>query len=187
MGERSQWGVDHQAGETSESLGRVRWDPRVELARAASLGLSSAHLSIANRSQLHHQSTTITTTTMSTIQNTDAAPAVRFKRRKIAHSKRVHAEEDVPTVSDSRTPHVEAPADVASPPKDAREEHDSVPNLKEIIRARKRTRDRLKDVARKTEVPNSELVRLEAPRDGHYTNRFVAQTGQVVDREDKQM
>jgi len=124
---------------------------------------------------------------MSTIQDTDAAPVVRFKRRKVAHSKRVYAEEDAPTVSDSRTPDIEAPIDVASSPKDAREEDDSVPNLKEIIRARKRPRDRLKDVARKTEVPNSELIQVEAPRDGQYTSRFVAQTGQVVDREDKQM
>ena len=124
---------------------------------------------------------------MSAVQDSDPAPAIRFKRRKIAHPKRVYTEEDVPTVSDSRTPDATTPVDAASPLKDLAEDDDSVPNLKEIIRARKRPRDRLKDVARKAEPPKIELVQVEAPREGLYTSRFVAQTGQVVDRDDKVM
>lgn len=112
---------------------------------------------------------------------------MRFKRRKITHAKRVHAEEK-PTTSEPQTPDIEAPsADIASPLQDAHEEYESVPNLKEVLRARKRPRDRPKDVVRRTEAPNTELVQVEPPQEGHYSSRFVAQTGQVVDRDDNQM
>jgi hypothetical protein len=117
---------------------------------------------------------------MSDLQDNDTVPAIRFKRRKVAHVKRVHAEEHVPSISESRTPD--------NAPIDAQEEGDSAANLKEILRARKRPRDRPKDLERKTEEPMTELVPVEeAPRQGLFTSRFVAQTGQVVDRDDKQM
>jgi hypothetical protein len=114
------------------------------------------------------------------VQDHDTVPAIRFKRRKVAHVKRVHAEEDAPTISESPTPD--------DAPVDTQEEGDSATNLREILRARKRPRDRPKDVARKAEAPETELVPVEeAPRQGLFTSRFVAQTGQVVDRDDKQM
>ena len=124
---------------------------------------------------------------MTTVQDDNPAPAVRFKRRKLAHAKRVYADSDAHSVSESQTPNIEASIDVPLPPKDARDEDDSVPNLKEILRNRRRPRDRMKDVARMTQAPKTEPVAVEASREGHYTSRFVAQTGQVVDRDDKQM
>jgi hypothetical protein len=123
---------------------------------------------------------------MSTAQDEGSAPAIRFKRRKTAHPKRVYAEEDVSTTTESQAPDAGIRAAKApSPP--LQDNEDSVPNLKDIIRNRKRPRDRLKDVARKAEVPRTELVPVEAPREGLYISRFVAQTGQVVDKDDSQM
>ena len=124
---------------------------------------------------------------MSTAQQDEAAPAIRFKRRKIAHLKRVYAEDDAPTGSAPCSPVAATLDDAPQPPKDANNEEDSVPNLKEILRNRKRPRDRLKETTRKAEPPRTELVQVEAPRPGQYTSRFVAQTGQVVDRDDRQM
>jgi hypothetical protein len=127
---------------------------------------------------------------MSTVPEAETVPAVRFKRRKITHPKRVYAPEEYTTAPDPQTPSIEAPiAGVASSPQDAREEEEAVPNLKEVLRARKRPRDRQKDVARKAEVPKMELVQVEPPQEGHghYSSRFIAQTGQVVDRDDNQM
>ncbi|CAG5186229.1 uncharacterized protein ALTATR162_LOCUS11524 [Alternaria atra] len=124
---------------------------------------------------------------MSTVQQDEAAPAIRFKRRKIAHPKRVYAEDDAPTVSASHSPDAATLNDAPPPLKEANDEEESVPNLKEILRNRKRPRDRLKETTRKAEPPRTELVQVEAPRPDQYTSRFVAQTGQVVDRDDKQM
>jgi hypothetical protein len=124
---------------------------------------------------------------MSSIQQDEATPAIRFKRRKIAHPKRVYAEDDAPTVSASHSPVAATVNDAPPLPKEAEEEEESVPNLKEILRNRKRPRDRLKETTRKVEPPRTELVQVDASRPDQYTNRFVAQTGQVVDRDDKQM
>jgi hypothetical protein len=125
---------------------------------------------------------------MSSVQEESSAPAIRFKRRKIAHPKRASTEDDAPTTCVSQEPDAGIRPDNAPTPLiEPRDEEDSVPNLREIIRNRKRPRDRLKDVARKAEAPRTELVPDEAPREGHYTSRFVAQTGQVVDRDDTQM
>ena len=115
-------------------------------------------------------------------------PVVRFKRRKTAHSKRVYTEEEVPTAAGSQAPDArnlstDAPLAITA----SQTEEDLVPNLKDILRNRKRPRDRQKDAARKTETPRTELAQVETPREGHYTSRFVAQTGQVVDTDDKQM
>jgi hypothetical protein len=123
---------------------------------------------------------------MDTTQDEGSVPAIRFKRRKIAHPKRVYAEEDVPTTTESQAPDAGTRSDKPlSPP--IQDEDDPVPNLKDIIRNRKRPRDRLKDVARKAEAPRTEIVSVEGPREGLYTSRFVAQTGQVVDKDDSQM
>ncbi|KAI4947281.1 hypothetical protein J4E91_006631 [Alternaria rosae] len=124
---------------------------------------------------------------MSTAQEDEAVPAIRFKRRKIAHPKRVYTEDDAPTVSASNAPVAATPKDAPVSPTEANDEEESVPNLKEILRNRKRPRDRLKETTRKAEPPRTELVQVEASRPDQYTSRFVAQTGQVVDRDDKQM
>jgi hypothetical protein len=118
---------------------------------------------------------------MASLQEEGPAPTVHFKRRKTTHPKRVYIEEGPPTASDTR------PNDATSPPPESREEDNAVPNLKDILRNRKRPRNRPKDTARKTEAPRSDMAAVDTPRDTQYTGRFVAQTGQVVDRDDKQM
>jgi hypothetical protein len=118
---------------------------------------------------------------MASMQEAGLAPTVHFKRRKTAHAKRVYVEKEPPTASDSH------PDDAASPPSESREEDNAVPNLKDILRNRKRPRNRPKDTARKTEAPRGDMAAADMPRDTQYTGRFVAQTGQVVDRDDKQM
>ncbi|KAF2822783.1 hypothetical protein CC86DRAFT_396390 [Ophiobolus disseminans] len=103
---------------------------------------------------------------MSTPQDSELAPTIRFKRRKTAHQKRVYADDEVPIISETQAPGVEAPIGTAPPPDDPRDDERSVPNLKEIIRARKRPRDRLKDVVRKAEAPKAETVAIEdTPRE----------------------
>lgn len=126
---------------------------------------------------------------MNAEQEEGPVPSIRFKRRKVAHSKRVNTNEDVSTDSvKAQAPAAATPTDNAlTTPTISRNEDDSVPNLKDIIRNRKRPGERGRDAARKTEAPRQELAPVETPRDGQYTSRFVAQTGQVVDRDDQQM
>jgi hypothetical protein len=115
------------------------------------------------------------------------APNVRFKRRKITHSKRVYTNENnlytEPQAPDAET----QSANTLTPPTGSREDDEPVPNLRDIIRNRRHPADRVRDAARKSEAPRQELALIETPRDGQYTSRFVAQTGQVVDRDDTQM
>ncbi|KAF1942496.1 hypothetical protein EJ02DRAFT_375503 [Clathrospora elynae] len=125
---------------------------------------------------------------MATIQEDNPVPSVRFKRRKVAHPKRAYLDEDASTISASRSPSTATPSDAPSPPQEVHDGEESVTNLKEILRNRKRPRDRLREVARKAETPRTELVQVDAsPQPDQYTSRFIAQTGQVVDRDDKQM
>lgn len=126
---------------------------------------------------------------MTSVQDDTTAPAVRFKRRKVTHPKRVYADESSPTVSGTPTTAEGTSVDAPTPLLDLRDGTEAVPNLKEIIRNRKRPRDRLKEVARKAEAPRMEVaVAVEAPpSQSHYSSRFIAQTGQVVDRDDQQM
>ncbi|USP75274.1 uncharacterized protein yc1106_02548 [Curvularia clavata] len=125
---------------------------------------------------------------MATTQEESSGSAIRFKRRKTAYPKRVAAEEDASTVSTSQPPDASNAQHAPSPANEANDAEESVPNLKEILRNRKRPRDRLKESARKTDSPRTELVHTDdTPRADQYTGRFVAQTGQVVDRDDKQM
>jgi hypothetical protein len=149
--------------------------------------LDRARASVSLIDRVFHGSIILPLSNMATVQDEGSVPAVRFKRRKVAHAKRVQGDQEMTAVSDSHAPSVESRIDAPSPFEEPLDEADSVPNLKDIIRNRKRPRDRLKDTARKAEAPRSELVSIDAPQDGHYTSRFVAQTGQVVDRDDKQM
>ncbi|XPS98862.1 hypothetical protein M3J09_008055 [Ascochyta lentis] len=121
---------------------------------------------------------------MTTADDENAAPSFRFKRRKTTHTKRARTDDDAAVPLDIQSPDAATPS-VA--PEAAQDEDESVPNLREIIRNRKRPRDRLKDAARRTEAPRVELVQSAAPRPDQYTSRFTAQTGQVVDSSDKQM
>jgi hypothetical protein len=148
----------------------------------------------------------------------DATPAFRFKRRKIAHPRKTPtniddaleaADSPLPAASLSpiTTDTIDAPVPgVPSISGNKEGEESSTPNLRDIIRQRKRPQDRLREAARRAEERKAELakgalVHIGAPhahvKDGHegeaesavsrYSNRFVAQTGQVVDQEDEGM
>ncbi len=111
------------------------------------------------------------------------APSFSFKRRKTAHKKRARTDDDAligPTDS-------VLDATASNAPEAAQHEDDSVPNLKEILRNRKRPRERVKDVVRKPEAQHTELQQADARPTNQYTSRFVGQTGQVVDSSDAQM
>ena len=123
---------------------------------------------------------------MSDAQDESSVPSVRFKRRKIANSKRVHVENGPPEVTSLAAS--ATTRDALSPPKEAsQEEEESAPNLKEILRNRRRPRDRTKEVAHRAEAPRTELMLVDGHAPAQYPSRFIAQTGQVVDRDDKQM
>jgi hypothetical protein len=121
---------------------------------------------------------------MTTVEEDSTAPSFRFKRRKTIHTKRSRISDDATIVSNVQSSDTATTLDA---PEVVQDEEESALSLKDIIRNRKRPRDRFKDVARKTESTQAELVQLEAPRPDRYTSRFVAQTGQVVDTSDKQM
>lgn len=120
---------------------------------------------------------------MTSVEDDSAAPSFRFKRRKTTHTKRARIDDDTSTTPGDQAINAVAPRDA---PEAVQDEEESGPTLKEILRNRKRPRDRLKDVSRKSE-PQFELVHAEAPRPDQYAGRFAAQTGQVVDASDKQM
>lgn len=117
-------------------------------------------------------------------ESADSAPVVRFKRRKLAHP-RARLDTDA-------TP-IPLPDDLSSKasnsPRIATGDTESeVPNLKEILRNRKKPHNRVRDVARKVEQKSDALVIVDdASKPAAYSDRFVAQTGQVVGVEDKQM
>jgi hypothetical protein len=124
---------------------------------------------------------------MTSIEEDSTIPTFRFKRRKVNHPKRIRVDDDDATPFAAQASTADPASDARSPTKEAGEDEDPTPNLKEILRNRKRPRDRVRDVARKTEVPRTELVEVDAPGPDRYTSRFVAQTGHVVDTDDKQM
>lgn len=115
-----------------------------------------------------------------------AEPAVRFKRRKTTHTKRAPLEiEDEPTAAAPQS----TDAELNETNKPAPEEDETSLTLKEILRNRKKPRDRLREAAARAEITKAQALVLreqDAPKQG-YTNRFVPQTGQVVDRDDQQM
>ena len=113
-------------------------------------------------------------------------PAVKFKRRKTTHTKRTRLEiEDEPTIAAPQSPDA-IPDDATTP---APEEDSTSLTLKEILRNRKRPRNRLREAAARAELTKAQALVLreqDTPKQG-YTVRFVPQTGQVVDRDDQQM
>ena len=121
---------------------------------------------------------------MSDAQDESPALSVRFKKRKALHPKRVYGEEETSEASSS----LSAPA---LTPQDALEatnnEEETGVNLREILRNRKRPRERTKEAARKAEDLKAEVTAFDASRSDQHTSRFVGQTGQVIDRDDEQM
>lgn len=120
---------------------------------------------------------------MTSVEDDTVAPNFRFKRRKTTHTKRARTEAHVATAPSNVSLGASAPHDA---PEAVQDEEESVVNLREIIRSRKRHKDRLKDVSRKPE-PQTELAQVEALSSDQYAGRFAAQTGQAVDTSDKQM
>lgn len=124
---------------------------------------------------------------MSAPQDESAVPEVRFKRRKIAHKKRAPTQDEAVTALVSKSPEAESIDNAPTLLNHDEDDAESVANLQKIIRNRRRPRDRFKESARKPEPRSTEIVPVEVPRADQYTSRFVAQTGQIVDRDDKQM
>jgi len=122
-----------------------------------------------------------------TITDGNPEPTLRFKRRKVSHAKRAPLT-DVPTTSTS-DPSDNATLSNTEPPLQAPvEDEESAPNLREILRGRKRPRDRIREATRKPETTQTQaLVVADVPKQDLYATRFVAQTGQVVDKDDQQM
>ncbi|KAF2876602.1 hypothetical protein BDV95DRAFT_664731 [Massariosphaeria phaeospora] len=119
--------------------------------------------------------------------NTETTP--RFKRRKVAQAKRLRLDDDASSEADGHPRGPSAPVPKASTMHSvATEIEDAVPSLKEILRNRRRPRDRLKEAARNAEATKAQaLVHVDVPKPGLYASRFIAQTGQVKDKDDKQM
>lgn len=111
----------------------------------------------------------------------DEAPIIRFKRRKVTHPKRA------PIDDNAREDTIENVPATQSPSQNHVDDDESALNLREALRNRKRPRERVKEVARKPDPAENEVVVQDAPQQHPYTSRFIAQTGQVVDRDDKQM
>lgn len=105
---------------------------------------------------------------MATIEE-NATPSFRFKRRKIAHPRRAHLDDDAPAETAAQTP--------------------DVPHTT-LFRGRRRRQDRIREGAHKAADRNTQapmqIDRAAEERD-QYSGRFIAQTGQVIDRDDKQM
>ncbi|KAF2269123.1 hypothetical protein CC78DRAFT_303805 [Lojkania enalia] len=127
----------------------------------------------------------------------DPIPVFRSKRRKTEHKRtRLDDHDGNATNTSARSPvaatEINAPSTLPvfpaldSPATDADE---SVPNLKEIIRMRKRPQQRMKNVGNKVAATSSQdaVVLSAAPHSDQYAGRFVAQTGQIVDKDDTQM
>jgi hypothetical protein len=126
---------------------------------------------------------------MSTLQDEDPAPSIRFKRRKVTHQKRNQLSE--PSSPDrepaSTITGLEQDVELAQQRQSQDDADESVPNLKVIMRNRARPRHRLQQPVQQTEMRSNELVPVEAAAHDQYSSRFVAQTGQIVDRDDRQM
>lgn len=138
--------------------------------------------------------------------NENIDSAIRFKRRKLAHPRRA------PVSSQHDDGDTDANASVALAATETVLKHTSLEpsaldglaqdveaetdtqNLKEILRQRKRPQDRLREAARRAEERKMMVAKevvgydggeLGSGREGNrYAGRFVAQTGQVVQRDE---
>lgn len=125
---------------------------------------------------------------MAAPQDNDSSQVVRFKKRKLTHP-RVRADNDhilspttVPASNASTVEPVQAPTVPAS---DGNE--DGI-DFQAILKARKRLQGRRKEAARNADLKRSTaVVPVEAPNTDQYGGRFVNQTGQVLDKEDKEL
>jgi hypothetical protein len=165
----------------SEALGSV--SRGLSIAQAGP-GCTARHSFVSHLVTLPNHFSPVTVASM---QDERSAPTIRFKRRKTTHAKRIQVDEDGAVSASSNAPAAATAVDAHTLLEEVDDEDESVLKLKEILRNRRRPRDRVKEVARKPEPPKTELVPFETPPQHSYTSRFVAQTGQVVDRDDKQM
>ena len=116
--------------------------------------------------------------------------APRFKRRKTTHTKRVRADDSSAIAPSENTS--DAPAATSDAPQPAQHEEEDAPNLKDILRSRKRVRDfRGREVGPRRETGASEAAKADGDALGllgsDREGRFVRQTGQVVDTGDREM
>lgn len=134
--------------------------------------------------------------------NEDIEPSLRFKRRKLAHPRRAPVSslhDDFETAATAPFPPAAIGAgttqsSLEAQTLDPQENEAEAPNLKDILRQRKRPQDRLREAARRAGqrkiMVAKEIMRYEGAEteDGSkanmYADRFVAQTGQVVQRDE---
>jgi hypothetical protein len=136
--------------------------------------------------QTHHQTHHLTMPA----SEPEAAP--RFKRRKTTSTKRVRADDSSALAPSEHTS--DAPAATSDAPQPAQHEEGDVPNLKEILRGRKRVRDyRGRELGPRMGMGDREVVKADVDGDAlglpgsGREGRFVRQTGQVVDVGDREM
>ncbi|KAF2007772.1 hypothetical protein P154DRAFT_528451 [Amniculicola lignicola CBS 123094] len=123
------------------------------------------------------------------------APIPVFKRRKIAHPRVRH---DTLTDSTTESPDAAVTRDAQHPAANLQripidDPDESGVNLQQILRNRKRPRDRAAEAARKAAQSSPNTMTLipratseeETPQTHQYLGRFVAQTGQVVAQDQK--
>lgn len=124
-----------------------------------------------------------------TAPDSPAEPTLRFKRRKVSHAKRAPLDEGIISSAHLAPDHATGNGTlIADAPLSTPIEEDTTSNLRKALRNRVRPRDRIREGARKPELSQAQaLVAADAPRQDLYGSRFVAQTGQVVDKDDKQM
>ena len=127
----------------------------------------------------------------------ESGPAFRFKRRKIAHPRKAQLQ-DI-GISSEPTPQALSPSELTGNPESSNailssevpgEDEEPIINLKDIIRQRKRPQDRVREAARKAAEKNKvdAIVQGDASKPSdQYSGKFVAQTGQVVAKDDEQM
>ncbi|KAF2743825.1 hypothetical protein M011DRAFT_480362 [Sporormia fimetaria CBS 119925] len=110
---------------------------------------------------------------MSAECDSSSGPTVRFKRRKLAHPRRV------PTSENAHSPNATSELPIE-------QEDDPVVDIKSIVRQRRRRNPQIPDIPREQQAMAVELHKPEEP-EASYSSRFVAQTGQIIDRDDAQM
>lgn len=163
----------------------MRFDRQENLTAAHSLTCSS----VCSSTQTLHSVTRSSNAphgSSDTVEMEDEPTAVvRFKRRKIGHPRKTYVP-DGNTSSDAPLDSPDSEAPTSQTP--TIQDESSGSNLKEILRQRKRPQDRMREAARRAAEKKAEtLVQTDMVKSDVYGGRFVAQTGQVVDKDDEQM